>query len=431
MGASESEQRVRRMAVLVAAACVLQISESLIPHPIPGLRLGLANMLSLTALVMLGFGAALEIAVLRVVLSSFVIGTFMSPTFFLSLSGAVSSTLAMGLFLWLSRFSRHCRLSILGISIVGALTHNVVQLCLAYLMIVRHAGIFALLPLLAVGAILTGWITGVVARGVCRRLAEPQELGSAVAPGLADGAMPTAMCYVPRTSVLHRARPELKIGVIAVVSCALFLLGSLWTCLAVFGLLIVGAAVSRTPLVFLVSRVRRFASFLAIAFVLSLFLKAGTHVVLTLGSVEVTAEGLTAGGLFAGRLLLIIVASALLVRTSSYDDLAAGVARLLRPLRVVGVSDARVAATLCQALGAIPVVRQAAKQAIADADLRKPRNLRRLLPGLSDLVARLYMTAGHEGTALDETVAEPARRAGVGDLSAATDGGGAYLPERR
>lgn len=431
MRASESERKVQRMAMLVAAACVLQISESLIPHPIPGLRLGLANMLSLTALVTIGLGAALEIAVLRVVLSSFVIGTFMSPTFFLSLSGAVSSALVMGLFLWLSRFHRHYRLSIIGISITGALTHNVVQLCFAYVMIVRHTGIFALLPVLAVGAVFTGWLTGLVARGVCRRIAEPQEADPAAVAGLADGAVPTAMCYVPGTSVLHRVRPELKIGIIAVVSCLLFVLGSLWTCLAVLGLLIVGAAVSRTPLVFLVSRVRRFASFLAIAFVLSVFLKTGTHVVLNVGGVQVTAEGLTTGGLFAGRLLLIIVASALLVRTSSYHDLATGLARLLRPLRVVGVSDTRVAAILCQALGAIPVVRQAAKQAIADADLRKPRNLRRLLPRLSDLVARLYMTTERDGASLKETAAEPARCAGEENLSIAVDGGSACLPERR
>jgi heptaprenyl diphosphate synthase len=419
------------MAMLVAAACVLQISESLIPHPIPGLRLGLANMLSLTALVTLGLGAALEVAVLRVVLSSFVIGTFMSPTFFLSVSGAVCSTLVMGLFLWLSSFHRTYRLSIIGISITGALAHNVVQLCLAYVMIVRHTGIFALLPVLAIGAVFTGWITGVVARGVCRRLAEPQRARSTAMAGPADGIVPAATCYVPGTSLLHRMRPELKIGSIAVVSSLLFILGSWWTCLAVLVLLSAGAAVSRTPFMFLVSRVRRFASFLVVAFVLSLFLKAGTHVVLELGGVKVTAEGLTAGGLFAGRLLLIIVASALLVRTSSYRDLTAGFARLLRPLRVVGVSHARVAAILCQALGAIPVVRQAAKQAIADADLRKPRNLRHLMPKLSDLVARLYTGSGSEDIAGKQTEIDPAQRAGSAGLSAAADGGSAYLPEGR
>jgi heptaprenyl diphosphate synthase len=396
MQASDNRLKVQKTAVLVAAACVLQISESFIPHPIPGLRLGLANMLSLTALVTLGLGAALEVAVLRVVLSSFVIGTFMSPTFILSLSGAVSSTLVMGLLLWLSRFHRHCRLSIIGISIAGALCHNVVQLYLAYLMIVRHTGIFALLPVLAIGAILTGWLTGAVARGVCRRLAEPGEAGEAAALGLPEGAAPTAMCYVPGASFLHRARPELKIGGIIVVAAVLFIVGNLWACLAVLGLLIVAAAGSRTPLLFLFSRVRRFASFLLIAFVLSLFLEAGTHVVLDLGAVRITAEGLAAGGLFAGRLLLLIVASALLVRTSSYQQMASGLARLLYPLRAVGVSEARVAAILCEAL-----------------------------------VARLCRAAGLDGVAVREALAEPAQPVVAGAVPAADDGGPAFrLPER-
>jgi heptaprenyl diphosphate synthase len=429
MQASHDKLKVRTMALLVAAACVLQISESLIPHPIPGLRLGLANMLSLTALVVLGLGAALEIAVLRVLLSSFVIGTFMSPTFFMSLSGAVSSTLVMGLFLWLSRFHRHWRLSIIGISIAGAVCHNVVQLLLAYAMIVRHSGVFALLPFLAIGAIGTGWVTGAVARGVCRRLAGPQEAGAAVAPGLAEGTAPEALCYVPGTSFLHRARPELKIGAVVALAAVLFIFGSLWTCLGVLGLLAVAGVGSRTPLRFVLARIWRFATFLTIAFVLSLFLRAGSSVLLDLGPVRITAEGLAAGGLFAGRLLLLIVASALLVRTSSYEDLARGLARLLSPLRVVGVSEARVAAILCQALGAIPVVRRAASQAIADADLRKPRNLRRLLPKLTDLVARLFATANVESPALEDASTEP-KQATARIPNTDTGGRALSVPER-
>ena len=117
---NQKDKKIYKIALLVAFACVLQIAESLIPHPIPGLRLGLANMLTLTALVVLGFGYALEVAVLRTVLSAFIMGTFMSPTFILSFAGAVVSTLIMGFFYWLSGFHRRFRLSIIGISIIGA-----------------------------------------------------------------------------------------------------------------------------------------------------------------------------------------------------------------------------------------------------------------------------------------------------------------------
>ena len=63
------DRRIHKIALLVSLACVLQIAETFIPHPIPGLRLGLANMLTLTAMVILGFGYALQIAILRTLLS--------------------------------------------------------------------------------------------------------------------------------------------------------------------------------------------------------------------------------------------------------------------------------------------------------------------------------------------------------------------------
>ena len=169
---AEAEELCGRyqIALLVALSCVLQISESLIPHPIPGLRLGLANLVTLVALVRIGFRPALEIALLRTLVSALIMGTFMSPTFILSFCGAVVSTLVMGLLFQVSRYHRRLGFSILGISIVGALAHNMVQLYLAYLLLVHHSGIFVFFPWLCYGAVGMGWITGAVAAGVCRRL---------------------------------------------------------------------------------------------------------------------------------------------------------------------------------------------------------------------------------------------------------------------
>jgi heptaprenyl diphosphate synthase len=76
---TEANKKNTQIAFLVACASVLQILESLIPNPIPGVRLGLANMITLVALVDLGVGAAVEIAVLRTVCSSFILGTFFHP----------------------------------------------------------------------------------------------------------------------------------------------------------------------------------------------------------------------------------------------------------------------------------------------------------------------------------------------------------------
>jgi len=113
MPESKENNQVYKIALLVAISCVLQISESLIPHPIPGLRLGMANMVTLVALVVLGFRPALEIAIFRTILSSIIMGTFMSPTFVLSLSGALISTLVMGFLYWLAGSNKVYRLSII------------------------------------------------------------------------------------------------------------------------------------------------------------------------------------------------------------------------------------------------------------------------------------------------------------------------------
>ena len=167
-----NNSNVYKVALLVSLACVLQIAESLIPHPIPGLRLGLANIITLVALINLGFGYALEITVLRTVVSSFMMGSFMSPGFMLSFAAGVMSTLTMGFLYWLAHAKKQHLFSIVGISIAGALVHNITQICLAYFIMIKHAGIFIFLPWLSIGAVFIGWFTGVVSSKICLKLKE-------------------------------------------------------------------------------------------------------------------------------------------------------------------------------------------------------------------------------------------------------------------
>ena len=94
---ADGEEEIKKISLWVAIASIMQISESLIPHPIPGIRFGLANMVTLTILANYTFLIALEVAILRTIVSSFIIGTFMSPAFVLSFSAALTSTLSMGI----------------------------------------------------------------------------------------------------------------------------------------------------------------------------------------------------------------------------------------------------------------------------------------------------------------------------------------------
>jgi len=391
----QKDNKIYKIALLVALACVLQIAESLIPHPIPGLRLGLANMLTLTAMVVLGFGYALEVAVLRTVLSAFIMGTFMSPTFILSFSGAVTSTLIMGFFYWLSGFHRHFRLSIIGISIIGAFCHNLVQLYLAYLLLVKHAGIFVFFPWLSLGAVATGWVVGVVAGGVCRRLAEnPQQDRLAETPAAGGDSM--IRHYVPGTSLLHRLPAEIKISVVFALALAVLFFSNFWFYLGLLFFLAALAAVSKTPFVFLVSKTKRYSSLLAAAFLLPVFFNSGANTVATIASFKITVEGLCTGALFASRILFLLIASCLLMRTTSPEALTRGLARVLLPLRYLGISQQRVATILSLAWTAIPHVWETTRGAILAANLKKAKNLRNLLPLLSNLIARLYLNTDTE-----------------------------------
>ncbi len=396
MTESQENNKIYKIALLVSLACVLQISESLIPHPIPGLRLGLANMLTLTALVTLGFHYALEIAILRTLLSSFIMGTFMSPAFILSFSGAVISTLLMGFFYRLSTLHRRYGLSLIGISIVGAFSHNMVQLYLAYLILVKHGGIFVFLPWLSMGSLVTGWVIGVVTGGVCRRLKVIQEQ-KATAGIQPDSSAPLLEQYVPGTSFLHRLPAHIKIGSIFGLSLAVLLFSQFWLYLGFFVFLVVISVCSHTPFAYLFSKGKRYTSLVLAALLLPLFFNSGTHELITIAYFRVTYEGLSTGALFASRILLLIFASALLVSTTSPEGLTRAIAKGLSPLRYLGISERRIATILSLSWTAIPVLWETARRAIRVAELGKVKNLGNLLPLLSQLIATLYMETETEG----------------------------------
>ncbi len=387
------DHKIYQIALLVALACILQISESMIPHPIPGLRLGLANMVTLTTLVLLGFRQALEVALIRTILSSLIIGTFMSPGFILSFSAAIVSTLIMGLFYWLSGLNARFRFSIIGISIVGAFCHNMVQLFLAYFLLVKHSGIFVFFPWLSIGALATGWVVGIVAGGVCRQLAKASatETGENTST---SPQIPAQKYYQAGNSLLHRTKPEIKI--LSIISLALLVLifDDFWLILALAAGLLLAAAISRAPFTFLWARVRRYASLIAVAFFFPVFFNSGSHIVATVASVKFTSEGLSAGSLFAARIVFLIIASSILLRTTSPENMTRGLARLLSPLRRIGIDDQRFARVLSLSWNAVPYLWETARATIRKAKLGRAGSLKNLLPLLSNLIAKLYLETG-------------------------------------
>jgi heptaprenyl diphosphate synthase len=152
-----STRRITWIGVLVSLALMLHGVERLLPVPqlAPGVKLGLANIVTLVALSILPRGDAFLIVILRSTLGPLLGGGGSGVLF--SLAGGILSFLAMA---FLMQY-RGTLFSMPGISIAGAFLHNVGQLLVAALM-VETFNIAIYFPVLVASALVTGFFTGVV-----------------------------------------------------------------------------------------------------------------------------------------------------------------------------------------------------------------------------------------------------------------------------
>lgn len=151
--------RLTQLSLLVALGLVLFLFESLIPRPLPWLKPGLAHVATLLAMYLLGNRSAIIVVLLRVLIGSLLLGTLLNPAFILAFGGSMAATLVMGVS---RRYLSHI-FSIFGISILGAMVHNLTQLALVQLILVRRAEIFYLAPFMMLTSIVTGFIVALVA----------------------------------------------------------------------------------------------------------------------------------------------------------------------------------------------------------------------------------------------------------------------------
>lgn len=168
----ESTLKTRQLvfiAVLVAQGMVLSYIERLIPVPfiVPGAKIGLANIVTLTAICLLTFKQSGAVVLLRILLTASTFGSLSS--FLYSFSGGVLSFFIMFVF---SRVFKN-DLSLMTISIIGAITHNLGQLLVAAFMI-KSLLVLGYLPMLLVVAIPTGIFVGVVAKFLITHLERVQ-----------------------------------------------------------------------------------------------------------------------------------------------------------------------------------------------------------------------------------------------------------------
>ncbi|WP_028306633.1 Gx transporter family protein [Desulfitibacter alkalitolerans] len=148
------------ISILAAMAVTLSVLESMfIPSIIPGAKIGLANVVTVVAVYLLSFRNVLGIVIIRTLVSSLFLGTFLSIGYFMSVTGGLASAFVVYI---LYKYIKN--VTPIFLCIIGALVHNITQLVVAYSLI--GYGIMYLLPYLLLFAIPAGWCTGKIASTV-------------------------------------------------------------------------------------------------------------------------------------------------------------------------------------------------------------------------------------------------------------------------
>ena len=153
-----------RIAKLAAFAIGLHLLEAVMPSPLPGVKPGLANIVTLFVLYRFDFATAAWVSLLRVFASSLLLGNFLSPTFALSLSGALLSLAALFFVQHLPR--RY--FSAVTLSVLAAFAHMAGQLLIVRFWLIPHAGVAYLIPIFIAAALVFGVVNGLLTNYLLR-----------------------------------------------------------------------------------------------------------------------------------------------------------------------------------------------------------------------------------------------------------------------
>lgn len=154
----QTTEEDHRIAKLTAFAIGLHLLESAFPSPLPGVKPGVANIVVLYVLERYGLQAALWVSLLRVFASSLLLGQFLTPSFLLSLSGAILSLIALAI---AQRLPKRY-FSVITLSILAAFAHIAGQLIVVRLLLIPHASVMVLVPVFALAALFFGVINGLI-----------------------------------------------------------------------------------------------------------------------------------------------------------------------------------------------------------------------------------------------------------------------------
>lgn len=162
---SKNVERMTQITMLIAISILFHMIEASIPIPvpIPGFKLGLANIVGMIALYMFDYKVMIQVNLIRVILASLLRGLLFSTAFMLSFSGIIVSIIAVLI------FKRFTKMSIYGISVAGSVFHSVGQV-IAISFIYQQMLMQTLLPILILLGVLTGICVAYIAKQVLIRI---------------------------------------------------------------------------------------------------------------------------------------------------------------------------------------------------------------------------------------------------------------------
>lgn len=161
------KSKLRRQAIniiLICNAILFAYIEAFIPVPIPGAKLGLANIISIIAIIYLDFYDVIFITVFRCLATALLLNSGV-----IVLTFSLSAGLLSAVIMWVIYKKTPAFFSITGISIIGAVTHNIVQLVIAQFLLKENL-MFYYLPILLGTAMITGAINGGISGLVIKEL---------------------------------------------------------------------------------------------------------------------------------------------------------------------------------------------------------------------------------------------------------------------
>lgn len=156
-------KKIAKLSMLLSISVVLALIESFIPiMNIPGIKLGLANIVIVFAIYHLSIKDAIYISVLRVILIGILRTGLFSISFFFSMGGALLSITSMYL------VKKVTSMSVVGVSVIGAIFHSIGQILIAVIFL-SNINIVYYLPILLISSVITGVIVGFISNKIIDR----------------------------------------------------------------------------------------------------------------------------------------------------------------------------------------------------------------------------------------------------------------------